>query len=64
MSFPARETSRLILRAIVPEDWRSIHRYMSDLLVTTWLPEGLFDEDRSRAFANRNSGDEAEAVAV
>ncbi len=64
MSFSPRETPRLVLRAIAIDDWPAIHRYMSDPLVTAWLPERLMDEEQSRAFAIKNAGDKPEAVAV
>lgn len=58
------ETVRLNLRAIVASDWPAIFAYMSDPRVTAFLPQGLLDEEASRAFALKHSGDEAEAVAV
>jgi RimJ/RimL family protein N-acetyltransferase len=64
LNFSPRETPRLLLRAIAIEDWRAIHRYMSDPLVTAWLPEGLLNEEQSRAFAIKNAGDKLEALAV
>jgi RimJ/RimL family protein N-acetyltransferase len=64
LSFSPRETPRLVLRSIAISDWRAIHRYMSDPLVTAWLPEGVLTEEGSLAFATKNSGDKAEALAV
>ncbi len=64
MSFSPRETPRLILRAIDIGDWRAIHRYMSDPVVTAWLPEGVMNEEQSRAFAVKHAGDKPEALAV
>ena len=64
MKFSPRETSRLVLRAIATEDWRAIHGYMSDPVVTAWLPEGVLNEEQSRSFAKKNAGEGAEAVAV
>ena len=58
------ETARLRLRSIVASDWPFIFAYMSDPRVTTYLPEGRFDEEASRAFALKHSTNEAEAVAV
>src|SRR5438445_1340168 len=58
------ETARLVLRPIAIDDWRAIHRYMSDPVVTTWLPEGLMNEEQSRAFALKNAGEKSEALAV
>ena len=64
MNFSPRETPRLLLRAIAIDDWRAIHRYTSDPVVTTWLPEGLMNEEQSRAFAIKNAGEKPEAFAV
>jgi RimJ/RimL family protein N-acetyltransferase len=64
LTFAVRETERLILRAITPDDATAIHRYMSDPEVTVFLPEGQLDMDAARAFAARNAGDEATAIAV
>src|SRR5882724_6826996 len=58
------ETARLHLRAMVASDWSAIFAYMSDPRVTVFLPEGRLDEEASRAFALKNSGNEGEAVAV
>jgi [ribosomal protein S5]-alanine N-acetyltransferase len=64
LRFSPRETPRLVLRGIEIDDWQAIHRYMSDPLVTRWLPEGLLNEEQSRAFAFRNAGEKPEALAV
>ncbi len=64
MTFSPRETPRLVLRAVAIDDWRAIHRYMSDPQVTAWLPEGVMNEEQSRAFAIKNAGDKPEALAV
>jgi ribosomal-protein-alanine N-acetyltransferase len=64
MTFAPRETDRLLLRPIAVDDWRAIHRYMSDPDVTAFLPEGCLSEDGARAFAAKHAGDEAEALAV
>ena len=64
MRFSPRETSRLILRAIEIDDARAIHQYMSDPLVTSWLPEGLLNEEQAHAFAIQNAGEKPEAFAV
>ncbi len=58
------ETPRLVLRPIAPADWPAIHRYMSDPVVTRWLPEGRLDEAQAQAFARKNAGRSAKAVAV
>jgi len=64
LNFSPRETPRLLLRAIAIDDWRAIHRYMSDPLVTAWLPHGVLNEEQSQAFAIKNAGDKPEALAV
>src|SRR5215471_8019349 len=62
--FLARETERLVLRRITVDDWQSVHRYMSDTVVTKWLPEGILDEEQSREFAIKNSVENPQAIAV
>jgi RimJ/RimL family protein N-acetyltransferase len=62
--FSPRETERLILRPIEIDDWPRIHQYMSDPLVTAWLPEGVLNDEQSMAFAARHAGEEAQALAV
>ena len=62
--FLARETERLILRRITVDDWQSVHRYMSDPVVTKWLPEGILNEEQSREFAIKNSSENPQAIAV
>ena len=64
MKFEPLETPRLILRRIATADGPAIHRYMSDPIVTRWLPEGCLDEAQAQAFAERNAGRHARAVAV
>jgi RimJ/RimL family protein N-acetyltransferase len=58
------QTPRLILRPITPADWPAIHRYMSDPVVTRWLPEGPLDEAQAEAFSRKNAGRSARAIAV
>lgn len=62
--FTLLETPRLVLRPITLADWPAIHRYMSDPIVTRWLPEGVLDEASVQAFAQKNAGRFARAVAV
>ena len=62
--FPLLETPRLLLRPIALADWPAIHSYMSDPVVTRWLPEGCLDEAQAQAFARKNAGRFATAVAV
>ena len=64
VTFRARTTERLTLRAIRPDDWPAFHRYMSDPEVTTWLPEGRMDEDMARAWVDKSARDDAPAVAI
>jgi RimJ/RimL family protein N-acetyltransferase len=53
--FAPIETKRLILRRFAPDDWRAVHRYMSDPHVTAFLPEGVMSPARARAYAVRNA---------
>ena len=62
--FKRLETPRLVLRRISLADWPAIHGYMSDPIVTRWLPEGPLDEAQTQAFARKNAGRSARAVAV
>jgi RimJ/RimL family protein N-acetyltransferase len=63
-TFTPLQTPRLVLRPIALADWPAIHRYMSDPTVTRWLPEGTLDETQTQAFARKNAGRSAKAVAV
>ena len=60
----ALETPRLVLRPITLADWPAIHGYMSDPIVTRWLPPGPLDEEGAKAFARKNAGRSPRAVAV
>jgi RimJ/RimL family protein N-acetyltransferase len=62
--FTPLQTPRLVLRPIALADWQAIHRYMSDPIVTRWLPEGTLDEAQTQAFAQKNAGRSARALAV
>jgi RimJ/RimL family protein N-acetyltransferase len=64
MPFSDIETPRLHLRAIAASDWPALFAYMSDPRVTTYLPEGVLDEEASRAFALEQSGKDGKSVAV
>jgi RimJ/RimL family protein N-acetyltransferase len=63
-TFTLLQTPRLVLRPMTLADWPAIHRYMSDPTVTRWLPEGSLDEAQTQAFARKNAGRSAKAVAV
>jgi RimJ/RimL family protein N-acetyltransferase len=58
------QTQRLTLRRFTADDGPAVHRYMSDPLVTRWLPEGRLDEARAQAFADRNARRRPKALAV
>lgn len=62
--FTLLQTPRLVLRPITLADWPAIYRYMSDPMVTRWLPEGSLDKPQTQAFAQKNAGRSAKAVAV
>jgi RimJ/RimL family protein N-acetyltransferase len=61
--FTPIQTDRLILRPFVPDDWRAVHRYMSDPEVTRFLPEGLMSPESARAFTAKHAKDR-HAIAV
>lgn len=63
-TFKPVQTPRLVLRPIAPADGPAIHRYMSDPVVTRWLPEGPLDEAQAQTFARKNTGRSAKAIAV
>jgi RimJ/RimL family protein N-acetyltransferase len=63
-TFTPIQTPRLVLRPMAPADWPAIWRYMSDEVVTRWLPEGRLDEAQAQAFAQENAGRSARALAV
>lgn len=58
------ETARLWIRPLVPDDAPAVFRYMSDPLVTAYLPEGQLDEAQTRAFVADNLGGDAHNHAV
>jgi ribosomal-protein-alanine N-acetyltransferase len=62
--FGRLQTPRLVLRPIALADGAAIHRYMSDPIVTRWLPEGVLDEAQAQAFARKHAGRSATAIAV
>jgi RimJ/RimL family protein N-acetyltransferase len=64
VKFTRLQTPRLLLRPIALADWPAIHRYLSDPIVTRWLPEGCLDEAQTQVFARKNAGRSARAVAV
>ena len=63
-TFTPMQTARLILRRIRQTDGPAIHSYMSDPVVTRWLPPGPLDEAGAQAFARKNAGRSARCVAV
>jgi ribosomal-protein-alanine N-acetyltransferase len=63
-NFPARMTSRLIIREITPDDGPEIYKYMSDPQVTAWLPEGLLSASGAQDFAEEHAGEGSEALAL
>ena len=58
------DTQRLVIRPFRPDDWPAVYEYMSDRAVTAYLPEGQFTEAQTREFLAKNSGEQAEALAV
>lgn len=53
------KTPRLLLRKFLPEDWPSLHAYLSLEEVVRFEPYGVFSEEDSRKEALRRSKDPA-----
>jgi ribosomal-protein-alanine N-acetyltransferase len=58
------ETPRLTLRRFAASDGPAVHRYLGDPLVTRWLSRGLLDKAGAQAFADKNAGPRAKALAL
>lgn len=64
MHFPVIETARLRLRPFQASDWQALHSYAGDPATMRYLPPGALSAEQARAFAERHSGDTAEALAL
>lgn len=58
------ETPRAMLRRFTRDDGAGVHAYMSDPLVTCWLPEGKLNAAATQAFVDANTGEGARAFAA
>lgn len=57
-------TERLIIRKFEFEDWQDVYEYISNSNVMKYIPEGVFTEEETKEFINRNKGDAAEKFPV
>jgi len=46
---PTIETTRLILRDVLPSDWDALHAFLSDASVTRYMHFASWDEQRGNA---------------
>ena len=58
------EAKRLLIRKFEFKDWEAVHEYTSDSNVMKYIPEGVFTEEDTRNFVNRNMGENAENFPV
>ncbi|TKI02009.1 GNAT family N-acetyltransferase, partial [Bacillus wiedmannii] len=57
-------TERLLIRNFEFKDWQAVHEYTSDSDVMKYIPEGVFTEEDTRNFVNKNMGENAENFPV
>ncbi|KTD85989.1 GNAT family N-acetyltransferase [Paenibacillus etheri] len=53
------KTDRLLIRKFEVIDWQAVHEYTSEINVMKYLPEGVFSEENTKEFINKNIGDNA-----
>ena len=58
------EAKRLLIRKFEFKDWEAVHEYTSDSNVMKYIPEGVFTEEDTRNFVNKNMGENAENFPV
>lgn len=58
------KTERLLIREFEFKDWQAVHEYTSDNQVMFYIPEGVFTEEDTREFVNKNRGENAENFPV
>jgi RimJ/RimL family protein N-acetyltransferase len=64
MPFEPIDTERLRIRRFRPDDWQAVHAYASDAATMTYMNEVPHTEERSRAFAIEQAGEDATALAI
>ncbi|WP_100407625.1 GNAT family N-acetyltransferase [Bacillus solitudinis] len=58
------KTKRLLIREFEFKDWEAVYEYTSDIDVMKYMPEGVFTEEDTKKFVNKNIGDNAEKFPV
>ncbi|PGK33339.1 GNAT family N-acetyltransferase [Bacillus anthracis] len=58
------EAERLLIRNFEFEDWQAVHEYTSDSNVMKYIPDGVFTEEDTRNFVNKNMGENAKNFPV
>ncbi|PEZ56481.1 GNAT family N-acetyltransferase [Bacillus anthracis] len=58
------EAKRLLIRKFEFKDWEAVHEYTSDSNVMKYIPEGVFTEEDTRNFVNKNMGENAKNFPV
>ncbi|MGG0290837.1 GNAT family N-acetyltransferase [Bacillus pacificus] len=58
------KAERLLIRKFEFKDWEAVHEYTSDSDVMKYIPEGVFTEEDTRNFVNKNMGENAENFPV
>ncbi|WP_088126201.1 GNAT family N-acetyltransferase, partial [Bacillus sp. JEM-1] len=58
------KAERLLIRKFEFKDWEAVHEYTSDSDVMTYIPEGVFTEEDTRNFVNKNMGENAKNFPV
>ncbi|MFJ8242616.1 GNAT family N-acetyltransferase [Bacillus tropicus] len=58
------KTQRLLIRKFEFKDWEAVHEYTSDSNVMKYIPEGVFTEEDTRNFVNKNMGENAKNFPV
>lgn len=58
------KAERLLIRKFEFKDWEAVHEYTSDSDVMKYIPEGVFTEEDTRNFVNKNMGENAKNFPV
>lgn len=58
------EAERLLIRKFESKDWEAVYEYTSDSNVMKYIPEGVFTEEDTRNFVNKNMGENAKNFPV
>ncbi|HGA0513331.1 TPA: GNAT family N-acetyltransferase [Bacillus pacificus] len=58
------KAERLLIRKFEFKDWEAVHEYTSDSDVMKYIPEGVFTEEDTRNFVNKNMGENAKSFPV